>query len=117
MRITKLLLLFLVGMVCPAFSQDKCQVEIEYSVKEVTPSNFSIALQSSQSVSNAHVKLVDLYTGKVVQEKNIAGGLSFKLKEVFTGVKASLYIIYINYDGCDRQRSLGSIQGIKIGTI
>lgn len=113
---TKLLLVLFVGIVCPAFSQDKCKAEIEYSVKEITPSNFSIALQSSESLGNVHVQLFDLYTGKVIQEKDIAGGVSLK-REVFTGVKASLYIIYIKYDGCDRKRSLGGIQGIKIGTI
>lgn len=49
-----------------------------YSVREITPSNFSIALQSSQSIKNVHVQLFDLYQGKVVQEKNIGDGMLMK---------------------------------------
>lgn len=113
---TKLLLIIFMGIACPALCQDQCKTEIEYSVREVTPSNFSIALQSSQSIKNVHVQLFDLYEGKVVQEKNIGDGMLMK-REVFTGVKASLYIIYIRYDGCSKARSLGGIEGIKIGTI
>jgi hypothetical protein len=113
---TRLLLIIFMGIACPAFSQDPCKTEIEYSVRELTPSNFSIALQSSQSIKNVHVQLFDLYQGKVVQEKTI-GDVTFSKREVFTGVKASLYIIYIKYDGCSKARSLGGIEGIKIGTI
>lgn len=110
------MLLFLVVNASVAFGQDLCQSNVDFSIKEVTKGNFEIMLQSSSTLSKAQVKLYDLYTGKVVQERSLADG-RLSGQSIFKNVKPSRYTILIKFDGCDKGISLGGIEGIKVGEI
>lgn len=116
MRLINPILLLLVGLAINAFGQDICTAKIDFAVNEVSKSQFEISLKSSENLSNARVQLYDLYTGKVVKEKNVQSGLTQR-EVVFTSVKPSRYTIIIKHDGCTKQKTLGGIEGIKIGEI
>ena len=107
---------FSVALVFSAFSQEKCNARIEHTVVESPSGVYSITLQSSENLRNAQVELYDLYQGKSVEKREISNGLRSK-QTVFSGVKPSLYLIYIKHDGCPRAQSVGGIKGIKVGTI
>jgi hypothetical protein len=105
---------FCLAVITPAFSQDKCKTRIEYAVVESPSKGYSITLQSSENLRNADVELYDLYLGKTVAKKYVGNGLRNK-QTVFSGLKPSLYLIYVKHDDCPRAQSVGGIQGIKVG--
>jgi hypothetical protein len=107
---------FFVALAFNAFGQDKCKARIEHIVVENLSGIYSITLQSSENLRNAQVELYDLYKGESIQKKQIDNGLTRK-QTVFSGVKPSLYLIYIKHDGCPRAQSVGGIKGIKVGTL
>jgi hypothetical protein len=116
MRIIYGCVFFSLTFVLTGFSQDKCKTRIDHSVVESPSKQYSIALQSTENLRNAEVELYDLYLGKTVAKKHVGNGLRTK-QTVFSGVKPSLYLIYIKHDECPRVQSVGGIQGIKVGNI
>ena len=116
MRITLLTIVLAVGMSIVSYAQNQCAAKIEYSVIDNAANGHSIALESSVPLTNVHVQLVDLYTGKIIAEKNVSGGISNK-RVVFTQIKASLYTVNVKYDGCEKVKSVGGIEGIKVGKL
>jgi len=116
MKFISPILLFLVVSASHANGQDICNANLDFAIKEVSKSYFEVSLQSSQAITNAKVQLYDLYTGKVVQEKLIPNGLA-QQQVVFTKVRPSHYTILVKYDGCSKVKSIGGIEGIKIGEI
>jgi hypothetical protein len=116
MRIIYGCVFFCVAVVSSAFGQDKCKSVIEYSVTESPAKGYSISLQSSENLRNVEVQLFDLYEGKTVATKQVGSGLRSK-QVVFSGVKPSLYLVYVKHDECPRAQSLGGMKGIKVGNI
>lgn len=116
MRITFISIVLVAGMSIMSHAQNQCSAKIEYAVIDNAAKGFSIALESKAPLANVHAQLVDLYTGKLVDEKDVAGGISNK-RVIFTQVKASLYVVYVKYDGCEKAKSVGGIEGIKVGKL
>jgi hypothetical protein len=116
MRITFVTIVLVAGMTIVSYAQNQCTLKIDHSVIDNGPKGYSIALESKVPLANVHVQLVDLYTGKVTEEKDVVGGISNK-QVIFNQVKTSLYVVYVKYDGCEKARSVGEIQGIKVGKL
>ncbi|HEX7016247.1 MAG TPA: hypothetical protein VF191_12125 [Cyclobacteriaceae bacterium] len=114
MQLAKPLIPF-VFLLClfPAASHAQCEADIDVTFQQVSADSYTVLLRSEQGSQTVTAMLQDLYLGKAVQSKRIS--LSGRETEVFTNVKPSLYTIYVKKDGCDEYRSLGSIEGIKIG--
>jgi hypothetical protein len=60
------------------------------------------------------IQLYDLYTGKVIQEKEITS-LGSANQEVFQHVPPSTYSIIIRIEHCEKPTTLGGVNGIAIG--
>ncbi|RAV99576.1 hypothetical protein [Pseudochryseolinea flava] len=108
------LLLFLAASATPALSQDLCKTKVDFEVKEISKGSFEISLKSSRSISQAQVKLYDLYSGKVIQEKTVVLSSNPSL---FRNVKSSRYTVLITFEGCSKGISVGGIEGIKVGEL
>ncbi|HLT79380.1 MAG TPA: hypothetical protein VKZ86_00025 [Cyclobacteriaceae bacterium] len=114
MQLSKpLFLLALLLYFIPAVSRAQCEVDIDVSFHQVSADSYTVLLRSQQGSQSVTAMLHDLFTGETVQSKR--ANLSARETEVFTNVKPSLYTVYIKRDGCEEYRSLGSIEGIKIG--
>lgn len=109
------MLLFLAAGAIPAFSQDLCKTKVDFAVKEVSKGSFEISLKSSSSISQAQLKLYDLYSGKVVQEKTVNGSLIGQT--VFRNVSPSHYTVLLKVEGCAKSISVGGLEGIKVGVL
>ena len=116
MKIIYWCVFFLFAQIHCAVGQDKCKVRIDHRVIQDGSKGYLITLQSQENLRNTEVELYDLYEGKLVVKKTLDSSLRNE-QTVFTGIKPSLYLIYVKYDGCPKKRSLGGIEGIKVGTI
>jgi hypothetical protein len=114
MQLSKPLIFFaLLPCLIPAIAYAQCEPAIEVTFHQASADSYTVLLRSEQGTQQVDAMLHDLYLGKSVQSKRIT--LSARETEVFTNVKPSLYTIYVKQDGCEEYRSLGSIEGIKIG--
>jgi hypothetical protein len=109
-----IVLLFAAGLNF-ALAQPACNAEIKHSIHEQSTSSYSIRLKSDVSIVNAEIILHDLFLGTAVQTKVMS--ITSRETEIFTNLKASRYVIYVKQDGCKRLKSVGGMEGIKVGNI
>src|SRR5258706_8213120 len=91
-----------------------CDYEVKYTVNQTGKEDYQMLLQAKGNGALFQIKLYDLYSGAVVEEKPLQLNVNEE-KVAFERVKPSHYIIYISSESCTKQRSLGGIEGIKVG--
>lgn len=96
----------------PVFGQ--CEYDIQYTVEQKSQNAYSIFLKSESRLTSVTIQLYDLFSGKVLEEKQIAA-LTVSAHEVFSNVPPSKYAIIIRTDDCNKPKTLGGIKGISIG--
>lgn len=92
----------------------QCPAEIQYSLEKNQDNSFSIYLKAQATTPLLKIQLYDLFTGKVLAEKEI-NSLTTASREVFTNVPPSRYSIIIRAEHCEKPTTLGGIYGISIG--
>ncbi len=91
-----------------------CDYEVKYKVRHTGTEGYQIALRATGNGALFRIKLYDLYSGETVEEKQVQLGSNDETV-AFERVKPSHYLIYISSESCPKQRSLGGIEGIKVG--
>ncbi len=94
----------------------QCNPEVDYSVQKKSENSYSIYLKSPSASTTGvlKVRLYDLFTGKISQEKEIHS-LGLSSQEVFQNVPPSKYSIIITLEHCEKPTTLGGINGINVG--
>jgi hypothetical protein len=91
-----------------------CDYEVKYKVRHTGTEGYQISLRATGNGALFKITLYDLYSGVTVEEKQVQLGSNDE-KVAFERVKPSHYLIYISSEFCPKQRSLGGIEGIKVG--
>lgn len=91
-----------------------CDFEIFHKVTQAQNGDFQISLEARGDGGFFKIQLYDLYTGQVVEEKQLALSTNNE-KVIFESVKPSRYTIYVSSASCPKRKSLGGIEGIKVG--
>jgi hypothetical protein len=88
-----------------ANAQAPCSVKVDYLIESRSNGSKAINLKSAEIPKAVKVQLYDLNIGKVVNEREVTIGTSFK--SIFVDVKSSLYIVYIWLPGCTKPVVIG----------
>ena|SRR5258706_2074623 len=115
MKLSKLLyIIILLSCFSDAIAVGPCDFEVKYKVSHTGTGGYQISLQATGNGALLKIALYDLYSGETVEEKQVQLGSNDE-KVAFERVKPSHYLIYISSEACPKQRSLGGIEGIKVG--
>ena len=111
--------LLLITLLCLIYSGQSvaigpCDFELQYRVSQARNGSFQISLETKGNSVFLRIKLHDLYSGLTVEEKQVQLNENDE-RIAFETVKPSLYVIYFSSASCPRQRTLGGIEGIKVG--
>jgi hypothetical protein len=113
----RILLLFLVTscLILSHQAQAQCDYQFSHEVKVIrkdTSYELKLTLVKGEESQNYRVVLYDLRSNKAVEEKHL---LFVRNKPLiaFTGLKSSIYTVYIFYPNCEEPISLGGAKGIK----
>ena len=109
-----LALCIIVLNLCVQHAFGQCASDVQYTIEEKSQNAYSIRLKSETTLTSVKIQLYDLFSGKVVDDKEIPS-LTVVSQEVFRNVPPSKYTIIIRTDDCSKPKSLGGIKGISIG--
>jgi hypothetical protein len=111
-------LLFFIALAFPISkwtrSPGPCDTDIVQRVSQNTAGAYQLSLEARNGGGLYKAQLYNLYSGEIVETKQI------QLVEnsetvVFERIKPSLYTIYISSEACPKRKSVGGINGIRIG--
>ena len=115
MKLSKLLyIIALCFLFVRGIAGGPCEFEVTYKVSPSGKAGYQILLQAAGQSARFNLKLYDLNSGEVVEEKQLQLNVNEE-KVAFERVKPSNYIIYISSETCPKPKALGGIGGIKVG--